>query len=91
MRLLYNETATKTEMFTFQLNEGGEILLRAGGGPQNKEVIITFVNDKFNGADWRASDEIQITRNYWRVLAAIEEKIAEIEARKKQPNSTLTV
>ena len=74
MRTLFNETRTKTDIYSYAINSGGEFLIQERGG-----VEIIFVNDKFSSASFPFQGAY--TRNGWRILAGINEKIAEIESR----------
>ena len=72
-RLLYNATKETRETYSFQINSGGEL-----GVEETGTVTITFLNGKFEKCHFPFAGNY--TRNGWRILAAIEQKISEIEA-----------
>jgi hypothetical protein len=76
MNVLYDESHIKTDVYSYKINGGGEFFIKESG-----EVKILFENDVFVSASFPFRDVY--TRNGWRILAGINEKIAEIEKRKK--------
>ncbi len=74
MKTLYNETHTKTDVYCYDINGGGEYRIQESG-----TVKIFFENNKFVSASFPFRDTY--TRNCWRILAEINERIAEIESR----------
>ena len=76
MRVLFNETHTKTDTYHFEINGGGEFYIKESG-----EVTIIFENDKFVSASFPLSGVY--SRNGWRILAGINEMINKIEEEQK--------
>ena len=74
--LLYDETKEKYETYTYRINGGGSYFIIETG-----KIILTFVDGKFFKAEFPFVG--MYSRNGWRILAAIEQKISEIEARGK--------
>lgn len=72
MKMLYNETRIQTDTYHYEINGGGEFSVKESG-----EVTVVFENKKFVSASFPFSEHY--TRNGWRILAAINEKINEIE------------
>jgi hypothetical protein len=72
MGLLYNETNVRKDVYSYKINGGGEFFVHESG-----TVTITFENGKFVSASFPFSG--QYTRNGWRILAEINNKIEEIE------------
>jgi hypothetical protein len=76
MRLLYSEAKTTKDTYIYQINNGGEFDIEEKG-----EVRIVFENGKFVSATFPFHGIY--SRNQWRILAGITDKIAEIEERVK--------
>ena len=76
MNLLFGEQKKKYEEHRFKINSGSELTVGETG-----EIIIHFVNDKFDKVEFPFSG--MYSRNAWRILAAIEAKITEIEDMKR--------
>jgi len=74
MTFLYGKTVTKTDVYRFQVNQGGDLLINFGQG--NHFVYIVFENGKFKNC--KLLFEIS-ERQHWHILGEICEKIAEIE------------
>lgn len=72
MEMLYNQARTQTDTYCYEINSGGEFLVNESG-----KVVIVFENKKFVSASYPMSGTY--TRNGWRILAAINEKIKQIE------------
>lgn len=76
-KLLYEPRHERLDSFRFKINGGGELGVKEDG-----EICITFRDGKFEGAKFPFSGNY--TRNGWRILAAIESKICDIETRLAQ-------
>lgn len=72
MKMLYSETYIHTDVYHYEINGGGEYFVQESG-----KVKIVFENKKFVSASYPLSGTY--SRNGWRILAAINEKINEIE------------
>ena len=72
MRMLYDEIHTKTDIYEYNINGGGEYHVEETG-----IVRIVFENKKFKMAAFPLRKTY--TRNGWRIMAAINEKIEQIE------------
>lgn len=72
MNVLYNERHTKTDIYHYEINEGGEFQIIESG-----DITIVFENDVFVSVSFPFREKY--SRNGWRILAAINEKISEIE------------
>lgn len=74
--LLYDEQRTTTDTFFYKINSGGELDVKETG-----EVVIEFKDKKFHSVRCNSFEVSlrEITRNGWRLLAAIERKISDIE------------
>ena len=72
MNLLYNDQHTKTDTYSYTINSGGEFYVTESG-----KVTIVFENGVFISASFPFRD--RYSRNGWRILAAINKKIEEIE------------
>ena len=81
MNVLYREERTKTEVYRYKVNQGGELRLDVGGG--SRHVVITFEDEKFVSATHNLTDFNE--RSNWHVFKAIAEKIEHIEARHAAP------
>jgi len=44
MNILYGETETITQEFSYKINSGGELYLKVSNG-SDRQVVITFVNN----------------------------------------------
>lgn len=79
MNILFNEKHQRTDVYNYEINTGGEfgIFLPA----DQRQVAILFKNNKFSEARYGWSGCCD--RNGWRILAAIEAKITELEGRYK--------
>ena len=75
MRYLYDEVKKKIEVYSFQINQGGPEFIREHG-----IVSVTFIDDKFSSVAFPLTG--QYSRNGWKIMAAINRKIEEIETRK---------
>lgn len=75
MSLLYDEAKKKTEVFSFQVNSGGIDNVRESG-----VISIIFIDDKFSSVSFPLTGSY--SRNGWKIMAAINQKIEEIEGRK---------
>lgn len=71
-RVLYGCKAEQRDTYTLTINGGEEHRIEECG-----EVQIVFVNQKFKEAKFPMNGSY--TRNGWRILAAIEQKISQIE------------
>jgi len=74
MEFLYDEKHKRIDTYEYQINGGGVYFVEESG-----RVIIIFEDGKFKSASYPFSG--QYSRNAWRILAAINEKINEIEVR----------
>ena len=74
MNLLYDEKHTKLDTYEYQINGGGKYYVKESG-----RVTIVFENGHFKSASFPLSG--QYSRNGWRILAAMNEKISYIEMR----------
>ena len=72
MNMLYNVTNTQTDTYCYEINSGGDFYVKETGN-----VTIVFENGKFVSASYPMSK--RYTRNGWRILAAINERIEAIE------------
>jgi len=72
MSLLYNKKHKKIDTFIFNINSGGEDLVKETG-----EVSIIFLNGKFDQCNFPFTGHY--TRNGFRILAEINDKISELE------------
>lgn len=72
MALLYNNIITNRVEYTFDINAGGSLQIKERG-----KVTITFVDGAFHSVDFPFNGKY--TRNGWRILAAINDKIQAIE------------
>ena len=72
-KLLYGAEQFVTHNFTYKINSGGELGVKEQGNIQ-----VTFKNGNFAYASFPFQGPY--TRNGWRILAAINQKIEEIEA-----------
>jgi len=72
MEMLYNQAHTQTDIYCYEINSGGELFVYESG-----KVVIVFENKKFVSASYPMSGTY--TRNGWRILVAINEKIEIIE------------
>ena len=77
MSHLYDEKLTRTDGYSYQVNQGGDLNVRVG--PEAKTVTIIFVNGKFNRCEFGFRGTYD--RSAWYVLGGISEKIKEIEGR----------
>ena len=77
--LLYNEVHTRRDSYRWTINGGGVFRVMEIG-----DVEIVFENGKFVSASYPFTGVY--TRNGWRILAAINEKIEIIESRFMQEN-----
>lgn len=75
MNMLFNEHHTKTDTYRYEINGGGEFYIQESGS-----VEIIFENDVFVSVSYPLKGVY--SRNGWRILAGINEMIAEIEAEK---------
>ena len=64
-----------TEVFSFQIKQGDA---RVSNGTA-RQVRIKFVNGKFAEATHNIEGEFVGTRDYWRVMGLIDQKIDELE------------
>ena len=80
MELLYNEIPTRTDTYCYEINSGGELYVQESG-----QVKIGFDNKEFVRASCPFSGTY--SRNGWRILAAINEKIKQIEQALKEPTN----
>lgn len=79
-RLLYDAVCEQRHTYTFKINGGGELGVKESG-----QVTITFKDGRFESASFPFSGNY--TRNGWRILADIEQKISDIEnAGRECPN-----
>jgi len=76
VELLYNEQKKRTDIYTFDINQGGAF-----------DVTIYFVNGKFNKAHHNIGDGFKYTKSYYAVMGAISEKIDALELRYKRDGS----
>jgi hypothetical protein len=70
--LLYDKTHDRRDEFNFNINGGGDLCVQEHG-----TVKIEFINKVFCRASYPMHGSY--TRNGWRILAAIEAQIAELE------------
>lgn len=70
--LLYDEQHQRRDMFEFKINSGGNLNVVEVG-----TVQISFVDGKFERAAYPMTGTY--SRNGWRILAAIEKCIIELE------------
>lgn len=70
--ILYDMEHEQTDEFAFKINRGGEYQINESG-----TVEITFRNGEFQSVRYPLAGTY--TRNGWRILAAIEDKISRIE------------
>ena len=73
MAFLFGRKRNTTDVFSYQINSGGDDMVKEQG-----EIRITFVNGKFQSAEYPFGG--LYTRNGWRILRAIEQAIGEIES-----------
>lgn len=71
-RLLYDEQRDTIDTYSYDINSGGELSVSEHG-----IVTIIFKNKKFYTANYPM--EGMLSRNGWRIMAAINEKIEAIE------------
>ena len=84
MRLLYGEQKEKTEVFTYTVNQGGELHIKVSNGSE-RQVQIVFKNEKVSHVDHDIDEAFSIERSYWHVMRAIADKIEELEGNYKVP------
>jgi len=78
MNILYGETEKITQEFSYKINSGGELYLKVSNG-SDRQVVITFVNNKFVSAEFNIADGFIGTRGYWHVMGAISKTISVLE------------
>jgi len=76
MNVLYKEERTKTDVYRYTVNQGGDLKIRVSNG-SDRTVTITFENEKFAGVSHNLGDFNE--RSNWHVFKAIAEKIESIE------------
>lgn len=72
-KVLYDEKVGKTDRYTYQINQGGELNIKTKG-----KVDIYFVNGQFSHCV--LPFETPETRDHWHVVQGVAERIPEIEA-----------
>lgn len=70
--LLYGQKTECRHVFIYQINSGGDRMIRETG-----EIEIHFKNKKFDHVIFPF--KYPYSRNAWRILSAIEQMITEIE------------
>lgn len=76
MNVLYNAQHTKRDTYCYEINSGGEFFIQESG-----TVTIIFENGKFISASFPMKGVY--TRNGWRILAEINNRINKIENEQK--------
>ena len=82
MNVLCREELTKTEVYRYTVNQGGELRIKVSNG-SDRHVTIIFENEKFIGVTHNLGDFNE--RSNWYVFKAIAEKIERIEASYSAP------
>ena len=78
MNILYNKTEKIKQEFSYKINSGGELYLKVSNG-SDRQVVITFVNNKFISVDFDITGDFIGTRSYWHVMGAISKEITDLE------------
>ena len=78
MNILYNKTEKITQEFSYKINSGGELYLKVSNG-SDRQVVVTFVNNKFVSVDFDITGDFIGTRSYWHIMGAISKLIIDLE------------
>ena len=81
MNILYGEQITKTDVYKYTVNAGGELNIRVSNG-SDRHVRITFVNGVLSGVDHNLGDFS--LRSNWYVFKGIAEQIEYLEGEYKK-------
>lgn len=84
MKAIYNEQISKTEIYSYKVNRGGELDIRVSNG-SDRHISIKFIDDKFDSVDHNLGDFNE--RSNWHIYKSIAEQITKIEEDKKRPTA----
>lgn len=87
MDILYNETKTIKEVYSYVVNQGGDLNIRASNG-SDRVVHIIFEDNQFKEVVHNMAGDFEGSRSYWHVMGGISAKITELEQSYKEKYSS---